>query len=185
MKWSFGAIVGGVALAAITTPAFGAVDAYLQIEGVKGESLTKPGAIEVTSFQWGVGRGISSPTGGASDRKAGAPGVRSITITKAVDKASPLFTKCMAAGCHYQKALLYVRKAGERPQDYLQYTLTDVTISSYHVNSGGDRPSESLTLNFAKIEMQYEKQKGQGEKPGVAGPMAPSSNRLPPPGPGH
>jgi type VI secretion system secreted protein Hcp len=45
---------------------------YTQYSGVSGDP--KSGSsheqwIEISSFQWGVGRGISSPTGGSSDRE--------------------------------------------------------------------------------------------------------------------
>src|SRR6059058_5931429 len=46
------------------------------------------GWIELNSFQWGVGRGISSPTGGAADRESSAPSVSEITVTKATDISS-------------------------------------------------------------------------------------------------
>jgi type VI secretion system secreted protein Hcp len=35
---------------------------------------------------------------------------------------------------------------------YLTLTLTNNMISGYSISSGGDRPMESLTLNFTKIE---------------------------------
>ena len=35
---------------------------------------------------------------------------------------------------------------------YVSYLLENCMISSLSVNSGGDRPQESLTLNFTKIE---------------------------------
>ncbi len=41
---------------------------YMQINGISGDVTTLgfAGDIQLNSFQWGVGRGISSPTGGAS-----------------------------------------------------------------------------------------------------------------------
>ena len=45
--------------------------------------------IEVNSFQWGVGRGISSPTGGSADRESSAPSVSEIVVTKATRHRSP------------------------------------------------------------------------------------------------
>ena len=43
------------------------------------------GWIELNSFQFGVGRGISSPTGGSADRELSAPSVSEITVTKDQD----------------------------------------------------------------------------------------------------
>ena len=181
MKWSVGAIVGAGALLAIAGPAAAAIDAYLQIPEVKGESVARPGWIEISSFQWGVGRGVSSPTGGSAGRESSAPSVSEIVVTKVTDKASPLLSQCAAKGCHYPKATLMVRKAGGTQQEYLQYVLTNVWVSAYHASSGGDRPTESLTLNFAKIEMKYAPQ----ESTTARGALAPAMSGLPPPGPGH
>src|SRR5262249_52981798 len=44
--------------------------------------------IELNSLQWGVGRGISSPTGGSADRESSAPSVSEIVVTKPTDIAS-------------------------------------------------------------------------------------------------
>src|SRR6202030_4162530 len=85
-RWLMSAKIGSLAL--VAAPALAAVDAYLQIDGVKGESQTRPGWIEVSSFHWGVGRGISSPTGGSSDRESSAPSVSEIVVTKPTDIAT-------------------------------------------------------------------------------------------------
>ena len=36
-------------------------------------------------------------------------------------------------------------------RDYLQVDLKEVLISGYSVSSGGDTPSESLSLNFSNV----------------------------------
>lgn len=108
--------------------------------------------IELNSFQWGVGRGISSPTGASADRESSAPSVSEIVVTKATDTSSTKLLneayqgegqKVVIDFCKTDKGLLEV---------YLTYTLTNCMISGYSLSSGGDRPSESLSLNFTKIE---------------------------------
>jgi type VI secretion system secreted protein Hcp len=132
-----------------------AVDYFLQIDGVRGASTTRPGAIELSSFQWGVGRGISSPTGGVTDRASSAPSVSEIVITKQTDSASPLLMRACANGAHFPTATLFMRKAGGEQEEFLVYKLTDVLISSYQSggHGHGDNPTESLTIHFAKIEV--------------------------------
>lgn len=154
MRQSLRSIAFALAFVLTSSPAFAAIDAYLQIDGIKGESPTHPGWIEVSSFQWGAGRGAGLPTGGAAGREASAPSVSEVVVTKTTDSASPFLMKCAASGCHYKKVTLAVRKAGG--EQLLTYILTDVMVSGYHVSgsSGGDRPQESMTLNFAKMELQ-------------------------------
>lgn len=113
------------------------------------------GWIEVNSFQWGVGRGISSPTGGSNDRESSAPSVSEIVVTKPADIASaPLLNEAFQGEgvdvtidfCKTDKGVLEV---------YQTYTLSETMISGFSTSSGGDRPSESLSFNFTKIEYKF------------------------------
>jgi type VI secretion system Hcp family effector len=139
-----------LALAAIpTAAAAAAVDYFLKIDGVPGEAKD-PGHtdwIEVSSFSFGVARGVSVP--GARGAEAGRA-VHDISITKKTDRASPKLFEMAATGRHIPKVVLQVRRGG----GYLTYVLEDVMISSVRRSSGGDRPSESVTLNFARMTTQ-------------------------------
>lgn len=178
MKWSFGAVLGIVASLALAGRAVAAVDAFLKIEGVKGESQEKPGAIELKSWSFGAGRG-GSLRQASSGRAGRGPDVSEIQITKLHDQASPKLMEAAATGRRFSEATLTVRKAGGE-QPYLVYKLTDVMISHYQMSSGGDRPTESMTLNFGKMELL---EQPQTERNGIerAG-MVPRASRLPPPG---
>ena len=70
-----------------------------------------------------------------------------------------------ASGKHIKEGTFIARKAGGDQQEYLMVKLTDVLISS--VQSGGtggdhDIPLEQVSLNFAKIEIDYKPQKADG-----------------------
>jgi len=67
-----------------------------------------------------------------------------------------------AQGTHYPKAILYCRKAGGNQPDFYVITLEDVLVSSFTQGGGGDRPTESLSLNFTKIEWNYMYQDARG-----------------------
>ena len=60
-------------------------------------------------------------------------------------------------GKHIKKAMLTVRKAGEKPLEYLKIEMEDLLVS--HVSTGGshgeDRLTENVTLNFAKVKTEY------------------------------
>ena len=88
---------------------------------------------------------------------AGKVTVHDISITKKVDKSSPVFFKNCVSGTHYKKVTLAMRKAGGDPNVVIKYTLTNVIISSYQeVSSGGgkSKPEESITFNFTKISTE-------------------------------
>lgn len=131
---------------------------FLKYGSINGETtqLTHKQWIEVNSIQWGVGRGISSGVGGGSKREATAPSVSEITLTKTFDISSPLLLKEALGGKAVEvKIELTQTDNNGRHVSYQKYVLTDTLISGYSLSSGGDRPSESLSLNFTKIDSEY------------------------------
>jgi len=92
-----------------------------------------------------------------SGGSAGKAMFKEFTITKRYDKASPMLAKRAANGTHFPTVIITVRKAGGKPEEYYTIKMTDVMVSSYQtgMSSGGDRPMESLSLNFTKIEWNY------------------------------
>jgi type VI secretion system secreted protein Hcp len=111
------------------------------------------GWIELNSFQFGVGRGIASPTGGSSDRESSAPSVSEISVTKDQDSSTgPLLTAALQ-GEGVTVIVDFVKTSQGQLVKYMEYTLTNTMISGWSTSSGGDRPSESFTLNFTKLQV--------------------------------
>lgn len=129
---------------------------YMKYDGIDGDVTAEGHAkwIECNSFQWGTGRGISSPTGGSSDREASAPSVSEITLTKAQDAATVKIIDAAFQGEGKMVTIDFCKTDAGKLEAYLTYTLTNTMISGYSISSGGDRPSESVSLNFTKIEVK-------------------------------
>jgi type VI secretion system secreted protein Hcp len=144
-----------------------AVDMFLKLDGIKGESkdATHKGEIHIESFSWGLSQQGASGAGGGGG--AGKVAVHDISITKLVDSSSPaLFLSC-ANGKHIKEGLITVRKAGENPLEYLKIKLTDILVSGVqHAGHGEASLTESLSLNFAKVELHYEEQDSTGKSVG-------------------
>ena len=70
-----------------------AIDVYLQLDSIKGESTDgeHTGWIECTSAQWGVTQPKSATSSTAGGHTAERRDMRSITVTKLADIASPHF----------------------------------------------------------------------------------------------
>ncbi|MGH7068154.1 MAG: Hcp family type VI secretion system effector [Acetobacteraceae bacterium] len=112
--------------------------------------------IEINSFQWGVGRGLSSPTGSSADREASAPSVSEITVSKQMDKATnKIVEEALGGAMNTEVKIAYATTGKNDVKEFVQYILTNTALSGYSLSSGGDRPSESLSLNFTKIEIKY------------------------------
>jgi type VI secretion system secreted protein Hcp len=139
---------------------------FLKIEGLKGEVTQKGyvGDIAISSYSIGAGNGNigSSNTGGG----AGKTSVHDLTITKTVDKSSPTLFAAAATGKHFSNAtIILVRKAGEKPLEYLKIKMTDAIVSSYKTGSSSNgRPTESVSFNFTKIEATFPASGNNGQK---------------------
>lgn len=131
---------------------------FLKYAELNGEvtATTHAKWIEIHSLQWGVGRGISHGVGGASKREASAPSLSEITVTKSFDGASPLLLKESLGGkASVVKIELTQTDNKGAHIAYQKYILTDTLVSGYSISSGGDRPTESISLNFSKIDSEY------------------------------
>ena len=121
---------------------------------VKGD-VTEEGHqhwVELNSLRWNLGRGIRSPTGRSANRESSAPSISEITVTKASDKSTIKIMNEALQG-EGETVIIDFSKTNQGSMEvYMTYTLTNCMISGYSVNGGGDRPSETLTLNFTKIE---------------------------------
>ncbi len=143
-------------------------DIFLKVDGVKGESADDAHKDEIDVLSWDWNLHQSGTTHKGTGGGAGKVQVGDLLITKYVDKATPNLMKACCNGKHYKEALLTVRKAGEQPLEYLKIKMEKVLITS--VNSGGaggesdedDRLIERVSLNFAKMEVEYTPQKEDG-----------------------
>lgn len=160
------------------TPIFtlsGAIDMFLKLDGIKGESqdIVHQDEIDVLAWSWGV-----SQSGSFADGGGGVPGRASfqdLSITKYIDKASPSIMYRVFTGGHIPKAELFMRKAGgpDSTTNFMTITMEPVMVSSYSTggSDGEDRFAENLSLNYGKVTIEYRKQNGAGsyENPIKAG----------------
>lgn len=144
-----------------------AVDMFLKIDGIKGESADHKhmGEIDVLSWNWGAKQSGTSHAGGGGG--SGKVNVQDLTFSKWVDRSTPeLFLEC-CNGKHIKSAVLTVRKAGQKPLEYLKITMENAIISGVTSGASGgqDRLTESITLNFSKVKLDYipQKQDGTGD----------------------
>jgi type VI secretion system secreted protein Hcp len=143
-----------------------AFDAFLEIDGIKGETEDKQFKehIELLSYSFGASQAGSFSYGGGGG--AGKVQMQDFHFTKRCDKASPdLFLHC-ANGKHIPKAELKVRKAGGEQHLYFKVTFEDILVSSQTVSgqgSGDPIPTESISFNFSKMTMHYAQQDAKGK----------------------
>nr|WP_319490546.1 type VI secretion system tube protein Hcp [uncultured Desulfobacter sp.] len=143
-----------------------ASDAFLKIDGIKGESTDDKhkDEIEILSYNWGVSQmasGTASSSGGGTTSRAD---FQDLSIVKEMDSASPLLNKACWSGTHIKEVTLKLnRAAGDDRVKYMEYKLENVIVSSVSIGGGGGGvPTESVTFNYGKITTTYTKQARQG-----------------------
>jgi type VI secretion system secreted protein Hcp len=130
---------------------------FMKFGDKKGDVDTEQfkGWIMCESFQFGTGRGIGSAAASGANRQGSHASVSEITISKHSDPASPpLWRNSLDGDLKTQVEFAFTR-ADQDNSEYLHITLWDTGVSGWSMSSGGDRPSESISLNFAKIEQKY------------------------------
>jgi type VI secretion system secreted protein Hcp len=113
--------------------------------------------ITVDSIQMGVGRSISS-SGGGRDREVSNPSFSEVTCSKSTDISSADLWYQAIQGKSLGNCTIHFVQTGAdgSTQIYLTIILHEAIVSSYSASSGGDRPSESFSMNYTKIEYQYD-----------------------------
>lgn len=142
-----------------------AVDYFLKITGIEGESKDSKhkGEIELQSWAFGhqqTGTESSGGGGGAGKVSAG-----DFHFTMKVSKASPKLWLAVATGEHYKTAVLVARKAGKEQQEYYKWTFTDLIVTNFQTGGsaqGDPVPVEQCSVNFAKGEVEYKEQNEDG-----------------------
>jgi type VI secretion system secreted protein Hcp len=141
-----------------------AVDMFIKIGDLKGEAKDKGhgGEIDVLAWSWGASNSGNAHMGGGQG--AGKVNVQDLSFTKYIDKSTPDLMLYCCNGKHIPEAKLTVRKAGETPLEYLTITMNDLIVTSVSTGGSGseDRLTENVTLNFAKVKVNYVEQTEKG-----------------------
>lgn len=146
--------------------AAGAYDIFLSIPGIPGESTASDHTndIVVRSFSFGVTAGATAVGAGGTT----PPTFSTISISKPLDKASPLLYVNCATPKPLDTVVLTLRDSANGTNEFYKVTMNDVTISSVKTSgeTGEDRPTEFVTLSFKKIQWKYTPVDSNG-KPGT------------------
>jgi type VI secretion system secreted protein Hcp len=147
-----------------------AVDYYLKVDGIDGESQDSKhkGEIDVESWSWGESQAGTHAGGGGGG--AGKVQMQDFHFVMKINKASPKLMLACATGQHIKKAVLTCRKAGGKQEDFLKVTMSDLLVSSYQTGGSGHSdivPTDQISLNYSKIEIEYKEQKPDGSLGGT------------------
>ncbi|WP_372765660.1 Hcp family type VI secretion system effector [Litorivivens sp.] len=133
-----------------------AADMFLQLDGIRGESVDQwyRGDIDVQAFSEGMSNSHLVTQEGAD---SGRTQVSAIKVTKYLDRSSPELRRHLAANRTISSARLIVRYAGERPWEVFVIELRDVRVTAISLTAEGgeDRLQETIDLTFRAIQWTY------------------------------
>jgi len=129
---------------------------YMKIEGIDGDVHAEghENWHEIFSFSWGESQSASNSQGGGGG--AGRVSMSDLTVMKMSGKGSPLLMFACASGKLLPAVQMEMVRTTEGQGLILQrWTLTNAMITSFQVSgSGGEVPTESISLNYTKIKYE-------------------------------
>lgn len=113
------------------------------------------GWLQIDSVQFGVARSISTMNGRTANRESSQAALSEVTVSKAMDGSGPKLFLEACVGWMARDVMLNFVRTGDVGETYLTLWLTNALVSSYAFTSDGDRPAETILINFTKIEMKH------------------------------
>lgn len=132
-----------------------AVDYFLKLDGISGDSTDKThkGEINVDSFSWGVSQ--TAARAGAGGTGTGKAVLQDFHFTMRASKASPQLFLATASGRHIKSAVLVGRKAGVEQaagNEFIKYSFTDLLFSTYGEAGSADVVEDQAAFGYAKVQ---------------------------------
>ena len=148
-----------------------AVDYFLKIQGIEGESKDHKHAneIDLLSFSWGETQTGTHAGGGGGG--GGKVSMQDFHFVMKTNKASPKLLLACANGEHIKEATLTCRKAGKEQQEFMKIKFYDMLVSSYQTggsSTADEIPMDQISLNYATMEYEYREQQADGT---LSGPI--------------
>ena len=137
---------------------------FLKLDDVLGESQARGHENEIEILSWAFAMSNSGTAATAGGAGAGKVTFQDLSLTKLADTATPVLMLSTANGKVYKQAILTLERAGERPFVYYRVTMENVIVTSVSTGGSGaeSRPTESISLNFAKVKVEYIPMKADG-----------------------
>ncbi len=155
----------GATCSAVRAPA--AIDMFAKLDGLEGESTDAAhhGWIDLVSFSHGMSAPAGSMTGGG--RTAGKATADELTVTKAIDKTTPMLNRACCRGEHFRRLTLECAQPSDH-RVFLVLTFEDVLVTAVSASGTASapesRPMETVKFAFSRITWEYRPEGGPAVK---------------------
>ncbi len=135
---------------------------YLLLNGGEQGQITgdatqdnHPQWMNITSMHWAVNRNVSTTVGAAANREASEPNLSEVTLTKISDSSHTALYQAATTGKVPMTATIDLVNTGDPGTTYCSYELKNVLVGGFTSGTSGDRPTETLSLNFTAKTVSY------------------------------
>jgi|SRR5688572_10733200 type VI secretion system secreted protein Hcp len=145
-----------------------AVDAFLYIDGRKGPSLKRAGAIDLLSFSFGANMASSYGTGrSGSEAATGNASASDLSVMSVLDGLSPELFRDLCSGHIYPEVKVeYEKPIGDEQTAFFKTTLEDCFLTSLQLSGSSENPMVSMSFAAEKIKVSYNPQDDEGKLQG-------------------
>jgi type VI secretion system secreted protein Hcp len=139
-----------------------AVDYFLKLDGIQGESVDAIHKDEIQILSWSWGGSQTSTVAGTGGSGAGKVSLSDISIMTNFDKATPKLFKSLCAGAHIKTGTMTAVKSGAEGKPYLKVDFTELFVSSVQLSGSSEIPMASISFSYNTIKIDYSTQNEQG-----------------------
>jgi type VI secretion system secreted protein Hcp len=139
-----------------------AVDYFLDLDGIKGESQDDKFKDKIQILSWSWGASNVSSVAGTGGSGAGKVDLSDFSIMANFDKSTPAFFKSITKGTHIKTGTMSAVKAGAEGKPYLKVDLKELFVSSLQMSASSEIPTVSISFSYNEIKIDYSMQNEQG-----------------------
>ena len=138
---------------------------FLKLDGIEGDALEEDHAKEIEVLSWGWGLNQSGTQEVAGRRTSGTVSGQDLSISKFMDKSSPVLVKHCCNGQGIKEGTLTVQTSGGEDEkvNALVIKFEDLVITSFSPSGsgtgGGEIPMEQVTMTCKRFTYKYTGQK--------------------------
>jgi type VI secretion system secreted protein Hcp len=139
-----------------------AVDFFLKLDGIQGESVDAVHKDEIQIMSWSWGGSQTSTVSGTGGSGAGKVSLADFSIMTNFDKGTPKLFKSLCAGAHVKTGTMTAVKSGADGKPYLKVDFTELFVSSLQISASSEIPMVSISFSYNTIKIDYSTQNEQG-----------------------
>jgi type VI secretion system secreted protein Hcp len=139
-----------------------AVDYFLKLDGIQGESVDSNHKDEIQILSWSWGGSNVSTVAGTGGSGAGKASLSDLSIMAYFDKSTPKFFKSLCAGTHIKTGVMSAIKSGADGKPYLKVDLKELFVTSLQISASSEIPTVSVSFSYNEIKVDYSTQNEQG-----------------------